>query len=395
MSPRLLYVDINASFINPTRSLLPLALLHACDVTFFGPGHVPSDVLARGLPAFIDAHGPFDMAASNTLLLFSETADPISYSAAVMRSYVYEGPREDLLFLPIIAKQFKALSLPRLAILLENDFYNWTERERDWIEASADIFIGFGEEFTPYKDTLPHLMHERFGYLATDIWADFCRRKRDKVASLLHFISDAEFVISPIALRPHLWSVMGIQYYARGLARDQLAKDGIVPVGDTKLRRVVHALKRLKLIRGEKKFIQKALNADFANRISKTRYSYTCGSGLDMPIRKFFEIPALGTLLVCRPFTGFAAAGFQDGVNCIVAEPNALGDVTRDLRRDPMRVDALARAGQKFIFDHHSIEARARDLQSIIEAVAQNRFYGSHWVNGQHHLRPSPTGAEQ
>ena len=158
MRKRLLYVDINASFINPTRSLLPIALMQACDVTFFGPGHVSSDVLARGLPAFIDAHGTFDVAASNTLVLFAETADPVRYAAAVQGSYVYEGPQEDLLFLPIIARQFKALALPRLAILLENDFYNWTERERDWIDQSADVFIGFGEEFSPYKSELPNLM---------------------------------------------------------------------------------------------------------------------------------------------------------------------------------------------------------------------------------------------
>ncbi len=394
MRKRLLYVDINASFINPTRSLLPIALMQACDVAFFGPGHVSSDVLARGLPAFVDAHGPFDVAASNTLVLFAETADPVRYTAAVQGSYVYEGAQEDLLFLPIIARQFKALALPRLAILLENDFYNWTERERDWIDGSADVFIGFGEEFSPYKSELPNLTSERFGHLATDIWSDFCRHNQSRVASLLHFVSDSEIALSPFSLRPNLWSIMGIQYHARGVARGHLAKGGITPVGDTKLRRVVHALKKLRLISGEKKWIQKALNADFAARIASTRYSYTCGSGLDMPIRKFFEIPALGTLLVCRPFKGFVAAGFQDGLNCLVAEPSQILDVHRDLQADPERAEQIARAGQRFMVETHSLGARARDLATIIEALAEQRFAGSHWVDGRHTLRPYPQGGQ-
>ena len=394
MAPRLLYVDVNASYINPTRSLLPIALMQAADVTFFGPGHVSSEELARGLPAFIERHGPFDLAASNTLVLFAETAEPERYAFAVRGSYAYEGPRDDLLYLAIAAKQFRALTIPRLGILLENDFYNWTDRERDGIVASVDIFLGFGEEFSPLRSDLPNLSKERFGSLATDVWSDFCRTNKDRVASVLHFVSDAEIRLLPTMLRPHSWSVMGIQYYARGVARDHLARIGITPVVDTRLRRVVHALKRLKLIRGEKKLIQKALNVDFANRIASTRYSYTCGSGLDMPIRKFFEIPALGTLLVCRPFTGFAAAGFRDGENCVIAEPEAIGDIHKALEADPERSSRIAHVGQRLMIERHSLTARARDLSDIFDAIVERRFAGSHWVDGVHRLRsPVPEGA--
>ena len=49
MKRRYLYVDVNATFTNPTRNLLPLALLKAADIRFFGPGHVTSERLARGL----------------------------------------------------------------------------------------------------------------------------------------------------------------------------------------------------------------------------------------------------------------------------------------------------------------------------------------------------------
>ena len=260
MSTRLLYVDVNASFVNPTRNLLPLALMQGCDVRFFGPGHVSSDVLAIGLPAYIEKNGPFDAIATNTLVLFSDMVDPTRYAANIRASYVYDGQPEDLLFLPIIAKQFSTVQLPRIALLLENDFYNWTERERDKIDAAADYFIGFGEEFCPFIADMSNLSFERFASITTDIWAEFCRKQKARIASLPHFVSDAEFSISPLAVRRTFWSVMGVQYHARQVARDHLIEHGIDPIVDSRLRKIISLLKKIRLMRGEKRIVQKLLN---------------------------------------------------------------------------------------------------------------------------------------
>ena len=389
MAKRLLYVDVNASFVNPTRNLLPVALMKGCDVRFFGPGHVSSDILAIGLPAFIEKNGPFDAVATNTLVLCSDSVDPARYAANVRASYAYDGPAEDLLFLPIIAKQFSTVTLPRIAVLLENDFYNWTTRERDKIDASADFFIGFGEEFSPYMNEMQHLQQERFAGVTTDIWAEFCRSQKHRIASLPHFVSDAEFSISPLVTRRDFWSVMGVQYHARQVARDHLVHNDIQPIVDSRLRKLISLLKKTRLMRGEMRLVQKLLNADFTSRIAATRYSFTCGSGLTMPIRKFFEIPAAGAVLVCRPFHGFAEAGFIDGVNCIVSEPDRLIDVHHSLVVDPDRAQRIASAGQHLVMDVHSLSARADHLASLIAAIADHRFMGSQWVGGRHVLRAS------
>ena len=395
MTRRFLFVDVNASFVNPTRNLLPLAFLKAGDTRFFGPGYVSSECLARGLSSFIDQEGPFDVVVSNTLVLFSDSGDPAHYAATLSASYAYHGPKEDLLYLPIIAKQFSALTLPRVAILLENDFYNWTSYEADKILARSDFFIGFGEEFSPFRADLPHLHQERFAKSATDVWTDFSRSHRNKIASLLHFISDAEFLISPLSSRTLPWSVMGVQYHARSVARDALKRAGIDPVTDTKFRKFISLLKKTHVMRGEKRWVQKALNANFMSRLAQTRYSFTCGSGLEMPIRKFFEIPAVGSLLVCRAFKGFEAAGFSDGVNCLVAEPDDLADVHFELTAHPERYEAMARAGQKLILESHSVDARARDLGAILNAITAKTFHGSQWIAGRHILRsPSEPGAK-
>ena len=394
MTTRFLFVDVNANFVNPTRNLLPLALLKAGDTRFFGPGYVSSECLARGLSSFIDQEGPFDVVISNTLVLFSDSGDPAHYASTLLTSYAYNGQQEDLLYLPIIARQFAALALPRVAILLENDFYNWTAREADKILSCADFFIGFGEEFSPLRAELTHLQQERFAKSATDIWSDFSRLHRARVASLLHFISDAEFLISPLSSRALPWSVMGVQYHARSVARDALQRAGIDPVTDTKFRKFISLLKKTHVMRGEKRWVQKALNGSFMSRLAQTRYSFTCGSGLEMPIRKFFEIPAVGCLLVCRRFRGFEEAGFRDGVNCLVAEPDDLADIHFELNANPERCEAMARAGQKLILDQHSVDARARDLSLTLKAMVSNHFHGSHWIDGHHVLRPPAAKSE-
>ena len=343
---------------------------------------------------FRSHEGPFDVVISNTLVLFSDSDDPASYASTLLSSYAYLGPTEDLLYLPIIAQQFSELTLPRVAILLENDFYNWTAREADKILACADFFIGFGEEFSPLLQDLRHLAEERFSTSATDVWANFSRAHRNRIASLLHFISDAEFFISPLRGRPLSWSVMGVQYHARALARDALKRSGIDPVTDTRFRKFISLLKKTHIMRGEKRWVQKALNGSFMTRLAQTRYSFTCGSGLEMPIRKFFEIPAVGCLLVCRSFRGFEAAGFRDGVNCVIAEPDDLAEVQFELSAQSERYEAVARAGQSLILERHSVESRARDLGQVLHAIAAKEFYGSHWSGGTHVLRsPEKRGA--
>ena len=390
MTARLLHIDVNATFINPTRNLLPVALAQGCETRFFGPGYVTTEVLARGLAAFIATEGPFDVISSNSLVLFAEKPTLSAYMTAIRKAYAFSWDENDLAYLAIIAADFIAQPIPRLVILLENDFYNWTERDIERINQAGDYFIGFGEEFCPFLKDMPFLSRERFAALATDHWAEFCRSQRHRVGSMLHFVADTEVDVTPLPVRPEAWSVMGVQYHSRQVARDTLKANSVEPVIDTRLRKLVSLLKKLRLLGREKRFIQTLLNGDFAQRLRACRYSFTCGSALDMPIRKFFEIPASGALLVCRPFHGFAAAGFEDGVNCVVSDPEALGAVHQQAEAAKHMFGAIAAAGQKLIVERHSVAARAEHFAVIIEAIAERRFFGSHWEAGEHRLRPMP-----
>jgi hypothetical protein len=384
---KILYLDINASFLNPTRSLILPALMEVGEVHAFGPGFVSSETLARGLDAYIETEGPFDVAITNTHILFADAyAAPIS-PAPFLRSYSFAFPPSDILELPNIASTFDRLSIPRIGIFLESDYYNWRTPEIDKVESRVDCAIAFGPEFTPEWHLNPELRHEAFGKSVTDAWPSYVRRRPDRIASLFHFVADTEFSFDRLKHRPHGWSVLGINYSARRVARDTLKRAGICVGGESPVRRGIGLAKKLKLLRGENRRIMNFLNIDFYARLASSRYSYTCGSALRMPIRKFVEIPAAGAVLVCQPFEGFSAAGFRDRENAICCEPSDILDAHRWLEADAERAQKIADAGRRLVWDRHSLPARSPQLKKIVATVAARRFAGAGWSNGEFAVR--------
>lgn len=385
--PRILYVDINASFLNPTRGLILPALARASETHCFGPGYVDSETLKRGLSVFIKVNGAFDLIIANTHSLFAGIYYQSISPHVFERSYVLSFPPEDVAMLPAIGAELErisSLAIPRVAILLESDYYNWQPREIDALERRADYVIGFGPEFWRHKADLADLNKETFAANATDAWADWVHAHADRVASMFHFVADDEFRMERLAHRARAWALPGIQYHARRTARATLVRNGIRPLGESPLRRGMGLAKKLRLMRREPRWLQRYLNLDHQDRLASCRYAYTCGSGLDTPIRKFVEIPAAGTVLVCKPFSGFAAAGFRDGENAIVCPPDKIMDAHRMLEADPARAQKIADAGRRLVFEQHSLAARARQFADTLSAMADGSFAGGRWVDGRY-----------
>lgn len=396
---RILYVDFNASFLNPTRNLIPLALMRAGSTTFFGPGHVDSATLRRGLHAFVDVEGPFDVALTNSHVLFSDIYDP------PLKFYYDLGfDFTDQLQLPAIAAAFDTLSIPRIALFLETDYYDWKEtREIEVLYRRTDYAIGLGPEFSRLRSEMTGLKQERFGNLVTDAWANYARREKDRIASLLHFISDPEISLRKLMGRKYPWGVIGVQYHARKVALDTLQSAGVSVVRQTRFRKLMALAKKLRLMMNEPRAIQRWFNSDYQHRLESSRYAFACGSAIDMPVRKFFEIPAAGAVLVCKPFCGFEAAGFRDGVNAIACDPKDIMDVHRSLEADVERAQVIADAGRQLVFAKHSLATRAVQLHETLSAMADGSFAGGRWKDGEYtvarkgkgmtaHLKPALLG---
>ena len=211
---------------------------------------------------------------------------------------------------------------------------------------------------------------------------EYAKRHQGQIANLAHIIGEHEFNYSALALRKHAWSVMGVNYFARESAYSELKTAGIEPRTDGAMRKIFAALKRARIIKKERSVYLNYINSDFRNRLASTRYSYTCGSGLDIPIRKFIEIPAAGAVLVCRPFSGFRDAGYIDQENAIICEPEDIMEVHKWLESDPSRAQCIADAGRAMILKKHSVKARAQQFKKIFESVIDGTFSGATWEQG-------------
>jgi hypothetical protein len=121
--------------------------------------------------------------------------------------------------------------------------------------------------------------------------------------------------------------------------------------------------------------------------ISNTKYAYTEGSYLDYFIRKFVEIPALGTLLICTSSTASNNFGFKHLVNSVIVEPEEFVDAIRDLEQDPSRAQNIADAGRQMVFDKHSLSARCNDLRRALDAIQCGNYNGADWRDGELTLR--------
>ena len=79
------------------------------------------------------------------------------------------------------------------------------------------------------------------------------------------------------------------------------------------------------------------INSGFRKGLLVCRYGYTCGAFIRGPIRKFFEIPAAGQVLVCEPFKGASNAGFIDRNTMLESAPEDILDVNNWLSKNPAR----------------------------------------------------------
>ena len=121
----------------------------------------------------------------------------------------------------------------------------------------------------------------------------------------------------------------------------------------------------------------------FRQEIVDSKYAFTCGSLFAYPVRKFFEIPALGSVLITPECNGFEALGFRDGHNAILCKPENLIDVEKRLAADPDMAQSIADAGRKLIGERHTVEVRAAQLRMAFTMALNGDWHGAEWRAGE------------
>jgi len=392
---RILFADACFHTLNPTNNLMSnLVAWVSDDIRFYGPGFVSESELSSGLLRFIEQTGPYDaLVLGPNIPVFAFTSCDVIAAANYAKRYTaLSSPTQDLVkyFDDVLAATPVSCIKLRFACLVTLDYYGCTQSHIDRIEQFGLYVIAPNSTFTNRLKSLPEWVNEEAHFLRkkdriSDAWTDFVCQNPQRVLTALHFVADAEFSFRSLESRAADVSIPGVQYFLRKRAVASLKVAGIA-YSTKGFFNAFRLANRLGLPVFSRFTPLKLFNLLFFRDLLDTRYVYTARGGFGTPIRKFFEIPAAGALMICSPPIGFSDLGFKDGEHYVHAEPDQLPRVLKELKADPCRAQTIASAGRRLVFEKHSLRPRAEQLRSCFDAVLQGNYKGATWNDGDFKL---------
>ncbi len=390
---RALYVDIDLIHLNPTATYFPQLIETAIpNVSFYGPGFSSSDVLAKGLENWIRETGPFEMiiiGPNSPILVDDLNDDVIDSTLAYMHSYTHHQLTDSQ-----VVTFFKDLFavLPnvdiehRLVTTLNFDYYGATDTQVKRLQDLNLILIGPNEQFVLPLAELPAFVTQEKHYQRkrarlSDCWFDFLHANPERVITALHYVVPSEFSYAPIVSRPPVVAIPGVEYHLRKEANIALKRSGVRRASKMYFH-LFRVMNRLGIPVYGTQLGLHLYNQLYQRTLKTSRYAYTARTGFGLPVRKFFEIPAAGALMLCSPCTGYLELGFVDGVHYHSVEPNALPEFLQKLNRSGAGHD-IAVAGRQITARNHSLQARAQQIALCLDALKRRTYRGAWWRHGE------------
>lgn len=392
---KVLFLDINIHYIAPTRNLVPSMLGHNLHVTMYGPGYSSEKTLKNGLNQFYKKNGPFDfILASEHIIFFQDNLKGNkgkSLNDIYSKNYVLRFQNfllDD--FFNNALNFFYHTKIKKIITMFETD-YIYISSERTNILKSLDCYmIAEGHQLIIPSKNLKKGSYEKFSNKATDNWTYFAKDHYDKIISLPHFVSEGEFVYGDIQNRTRTINVPGVNYYYRTQAIKKLKKAKIKM--DSKYHLFFYSLmSKLGMRPFSNSNLIKLYNNIFTESIINSKYCFSCGSTVEVTLRKFFEVPACGSLLILEPFSFegnrmLKSLGFIDGHNFISCHNENLIDKIAELERNTEYASKIALRGQEMVFKNHSAVARSEQIFKSLDAISKGQFKGTSWVKGKFKL---------
>lgn len=389
---RALYVDIDLVHLNPTATYFPQLIEAAIpNASFYGPGFSAPDCLAKGLESWIRETGPYEVLVigPNSPILVDNPNDVIPASLAYMRrSTAHEHTESQIVaFLKDLFAALPKIDIEhRLASSLNFDYYAATDAQVQRLQDWNLTLIGPNEQFVRPLAELPAFVKQEKHYQRkqarlSDCWFDFLHAHPERVITALHYVVPSEFSYTPIHSRQPVVAVPGVEYHLRKEANVALRRSGIRTASKWYFH-LFRVMNRLGVPVYGNPWGLHLYNHLFQRTLKTSRYVYTARGGFGLPVRKFFEIPAAGALLLCSPCTGYQELGFVDGVHYHSVEPNDLPGLLHELTRTGAGHD-VAIAGRKVTANNHSLQARAQQISLCLEALTNGTYRGARWHKGE------------
>jgi hypothetical protein len=391
---KLLFADINALYMNPTPNLAPLLMQTVNPETrFYGPGFVSPEEIDLGIEKWCERTGPYDaiVLGSWTPILVDSFEESLERRINFIKKYLVRNfqIKTALIFYKDIQKNLKNIDVPRKIFFgLAYDYYATSQSQVDKIEEFDLTLIAPNRQFCKRVEDLPEATKSEDAYKRkeqrlSNAWQDFVQKKPERVITATHFIAPDEFSYKALAERKNLISVPGVLYNLRKEAVVNLKKNGFSNNKYKRFATVYKIADHLGLRPYARAIPLKLFNYGFFQGLSNTKFVYTARGGFGTPIRKFFEIPAAGALLLCEPCFGYEELGFKDGEHYLKAEPKNLADRLDEIISDPDRAQVIANAGRKLVVSKHSLNARANQIRACLTELINGNYLGSYWNQGR------------
>lgn len=385
---RALYLDINIKYASPTRNIIVTLLKHVFDdLDIYGPGYQEKTILNEGIKKFVSTKEKYDFVIANEIVIFADHArifQPDSKKSVLKNFFINFS--SELLNEDIILDMwnfFTTTEYKKIAYLIQTDFYNVSTTQINSLKNLKNIFyVTFGKDLICPKNELEYLYYESFSKYTTDNWFDFVNEYSAIVISLPHFVGDNEFNYTPIKDRKFKINVPGINYWFRKQVLNKVRKKYSLP---SKVHiKLFSLLTKLHVNPFSYDIGNELYNYLFRKAIFSSTATFTCGSMLKWPLRKFFEIPAGGSILICYPFFNQAHLGFVNGKTCIeIADPAQITEVLDYLLKNIDIAQRISKDGQNMILKNHSLSARAYQLKAALITIKENPndFNGANFNN--------------
>lgn len=386
-----LYLDLNLRYHNPSRGLIVHLLMNVFDqLDIYGPGYVPEYLLEEGIDEYVKSYGPYDFMITNEMIFFAHSSgyyESESKKDFLNMYHIRFSP--DLLNEKIITEMndfFMKTSNRKLLIFLQLDFYNISNEHISLLNSLKNsYFFTFGKDVISKMDDLKNIKNEKFYSKCNDNWYKFVHNNVNRIASLVHFISDEECNFTPLEERKYIIYVPGVNYWFRKKVLQSLNKKYKMP---SKIHLKIYSLlNKLHLKPFRYLFANDFYNYIFRNHIFMSKFVATCGSGLNWPLRKFFEIPAGGSVLICNPFYNQNHLGFIDKKTCfLIEDPSEINSSIETLNNNKKLAHEISKEGQRMIMKNHSVSARTRQMKEVIDVILDEKklFEGSYWDSGKY-----------
>ena len=390
MRLRVLYIGINRSYVNPTTDHILNGIGEFTDCYRYGPGYVSEQLLEEGIETFVEQKGGVDLLLTDSMIM--EVEDFINNPYLFENETIYFEKRLYYTFAKGLNKYF--VNAKQTKIFIANwDYYIVSEKQVEYLVNDPNLLV------ISHVDKNSSLSVEEVNRIGNkmikdilkeypnrnSVWHNFVTDYSHKIISMPNTVGRHNFVYTPLSNRNYRYCVPGFPYAERICARKLYNKSERIHHLRMESLFLIEKISRKLHIPRPYNWGQKQIERLFY-RVSNSRICFTSGAVTRTPIAKYFEIPASGSVLVCQRFAGFENLGFQNGVNCLVAEDIfELESIIENYSLEEYQ--RIADAGRNLIWRFHSDVPRTAQLSACLERISLGEFNGSFWKDGEYILR--------